>query len=267
MASEKSNGGGPSSAIKDGDFVKSLARGLMVIQSFDAEHPSQTLSDVARQTGLSRVTARRLLLTLLDLGYVNVDGRSFELAPGTLRLGYSYLSALGMPEVAQPYLQSLSKSIDESCSMTVLDGAEIVYVARAAANRLFSLTLGIGSRLPAFCTSMGRVLLSDRDDADLERILSDSDLVARTEHTITAKRRIRAEIDAARKQGWYVIDQELELGVRAAAAPVRDRSGRIVAAVNVSAAVARMSLDQLVDDVVPEVVQTAAEISSALRNR
>ena len=254
-------------SIKEGDFVKSLARGLLVIRSFDADNRAQTLSDVARRTGLSRATARRLLLTLRELGYVGLEGRAFTLAPGTLQLGYSYLSALGAPEIAQPYLQSLSEDTHESCSMTVLDDTEIVYVARAATKRLFSLSLSIGSRLPAFCTSMGRVLLSDCDIAEVERVLAASDLVARTEKTVTEPTMILAEIKKARTQGWYLIDQELELGVRAVAAPVRDRSGRVVAAVNVSTAVARMTRRHMINAVVPQVARTADDISAALRNR
>ncbi len=253
--------------IKESDYVKSLARGLLVIRSFDAENQAQTLSDVARRTGLSRATARRLLLTLRELGYVDLDGRVFSLAPGTLQLGYSYLSALGTPEIAQPFLRSLSEDIHESASMTVLDGTDIVYVARAATRRLFSLSLSIGSRLPAFCTSMGRVLLADLDEAEVLRVLLASDLTARTEHTQTAPQKILAELERARNQGWYLIDQELELGVRAVAAPVRDRSGRVIAAINVSTAVARTSQQDMVDTIVPKLVNTAEEISAALHSR
>lgn len=253
--------------IKEGDYVKSLARGLLVIRSFDADNRSQTLSEVARRTGLSRATARRLLLTLRELGYVGLEGRAFALAPGTLQLGYSYLSALGAPEIAQPFIQTLAEETHESCSMTVLDDTEIVYVARAVTQRLFSVSLSIGSRLPAFCTSTGRVLLADCDLAEVERVVAASDLIARTDRTATEPAAILAEIEKARTQGWYLLDQELELGLRAIAAPVRDRTGRVVAAVNVSTAVARMTRSHMVDAFVPLVVKTANDISAALSNR
>lgn len=253
-------------SIKEADFVKSLARGLLVIRSFDSDHSSQTLSDVARRTGLSRATARRLLLTLQELRYVEVQERHFSLAPGALSLGYSYLSALGTPEIAQPFLRSLSEEVHESSSMTVLDATDVVYVARVATKRLFSLSLSVGSRLPAFCTSMGRVLMADLDERHVDDILASSTLIPRTEKTLTAPVAIKAELETARRQGWYLIDQELELGVRAVAAPVRDRSGRVVAAVNVSTTVARMSREQMIESIAPKLVSTAESISAALKN-
>lgn len=254
-------------SIKEGDFVKSLARGLLVIRSFDDEYRSQTLSGVARRTGLSRATARRLLLTLKELGYVDLDGREFTLSPGVLGLGYAYLSASGTSEIAQPFLRTLSEEVNESSSMTVLDGTDIVYVARASTKRLFSLTLSIGSRLPAYCTSMGRVLLSDLPRSEVDAVLTASDLTAATERTKTDPGEILAELDLARSQGWYVIDQELELGVRAAAAPVRDRSGRVVGAINVSTSTARMTKAKVIDALVPKVVDAAERLSSAFSSR
>lgn len=257
----------PSSAIKEGDFVKSLARGLLVIRSFDENHRLQTLSDVGKRTGLSRATARRLLLTLRELGYVTLEDRAFALAPGVLRLGYAYLSALGAPEIAQPFLQALSDDVHESCSMTVLDGPDIVYVARAPTKRLFSLTLSIGSRLPAFTTSMGRVLLADLDREAVEALLMKSDLEARTAKSTTSRERIFTELERARTQGWYIIDEELELGIRAVAAPVRDRSGKVVAAINVSTSTARMTNEDLERNVLPKLLATAEQLSAALRSR
>ena len=253
--------------LKDGDFVKSLARGLLVIRSFDDENQVQTLSEVAKRTGLSRATARRLLLTLNELGYATLEGRSFALSPGVLRLGYAYLSSLGVPEIAQPFLEALSEEVHESCSMTVLDGSDIVYVARASTKHLFSLTLSIGSRLPAFSTSMGRVLLADLDRAGVDATLEASDLVARTDRSVTNVEHIFGELAVAKAQGWYLIDEELELGIRAVAAPVRDLSGRVVAAINVSTSTARMSKEDLVESVVPKLVDTAKLLSTALQAR
>ncbi len=252
-------------SIKEGDFVKSLARGLLVLRTFDDGHRSQTLSDVARRAGLSRATARRLLLTLKELGYVAQEGRSFTLTPSVLRLGHAYLSSSGVPDIAQPFLETLSADIHEASSMAVLDGSNIVYVARAATTRLFSLTLSIGARLPAYCTAMGRVLMSEMPEAEVRQLLNDSELIRRTDHTVTRPKQILDELAKARDQGWYVIDQELEIGVRAASAPVRDRRGHIVAAINSSTSSARMSVDEIVDSVVPRVVRAADEVSTALR--
>ena len=253
--------------IQETDFVQSLARGLVVIRSFDENHRSQSLSDVARRTGLSRATARRLLLTLADLGYMRLDTRLFSLSPAVLQLGYAYLSALGARAIAQPYLESLSDRVNESSSMTVLDGTEIVYVARVPTKRIFSLALGIGSRLPAFVTSMGRVIMSDLSEAEIDHILENSDLLARTEHTVVEPDLIRKELDEARDQGWYMLDEELELGIVAVAAPVRDESGGVVAAINVSTTVARTSKAQLTSEIVPELLATAEDISAALQSR
>lgn len=257
----------PPVGLKEEDFVKSLARGLLVIRSFDEENQVQTLSEVAKRTGLSRATARRLLLTLNELGYATLEGRSFALSPGVLRLGYAYLASLGAPQIAQPFLQALSEDVHESCSMTVLDGSDIVYVARASTKHLFSLTLSIGSRLPAFSTSMGRVLLADLDRAGVDAVLEASDLVARTDRSTTSVEQIYAELEIAKAQGWYLIDEELELGIRAAAAPVRDLSGRVVAAINVSTTKARMSREDLIESVVPKLVETAKRLSAALQAR
>jgi IclR family pca regulon transcriptional regulator len=254
-------------ALKEGDFVKSLARGLLVIQSFDDENQVQTLSEVAKRTGLSRATARRLLLTLNQLGYATLEGRSFALSPGVLRLGYAYLSSLGVPEIAQSFLETLSEEVHESCSMTVLDESEIVYVARASTKHLFSLTLSIGSRLPAFSTAMGRVLLADLDRARVDAVFEASDLVARTDRSLTNVEHICAELAIAKAQGWYLIDEELELGIRSVAAPVRDLSGAAIAAINVSTTTVRMSREDLIESVLPKLLDTAKQLSAALQAR
>jgi IclR family transcriptional regulator, pca regulon regulatory protein len=253
--------------IKEVDFVQSLARGLVVIRSFDEEHASQTLSEVAARTHLTRATARRLLLTLADLGYVSRRGREFSLAPGVLDLGYAYLSALGARAVAQTYLERLAETVGESSSMTVLDGTDIVYVARAVTNRIFSLALSIGSRLPAYATSMGRVLLADLPNEAVHEVLAASNMSALTEHTITDPVTLTAELDRVRSQGWCILDQELELGVRSVAAPIKNKAGRVVAAINVSTPVARVTLEDIEGRFLPALLATAEDISSALQKR
>src|SRR4029450_12396595 len=167
------------------DFVQSLERGLTVIQTFDAEHPRLTLSEVAARTGLTRATARRLLLTLGELGYVSSNGRRFSLTPRAPDIGYPYLSSLNVQQIAQPYLEALSERVHESVSVTVLDGADIVYVARVPTKRIMTISLGLGSRLPAYCTSMGRVLLAELGPDELAAALPGS-LERHTEHTIVS---------------------------------------------------------------------------------
>lgn len=254
-------------SINQADFVRSLARGLLVIRSFDETHRSQTLSDVGRRTGLNRATARRLLLTLAELGYVRADNREYSLTPAVLQLGYAYLAALGVRPIAQPYLESLSEEVHESCSMTVLDGSDIVYVVRVPTKRILSLALSVGSRLPAYVTSMGRVLLSELPDSEVDEILGQSDLRANTEHTIVDPELIRAELRKARSQGWYHLEEELELGVQSIAAPVRDDTGRVIAAINISATVARTPRERVTTDFLPALLHAADQISAALNAR
>lgn len=253
--------------LKEADFVQSFARGLLVIQSFDGTHRRQTSSDVARRTGLNRATVRRLLLTLEDLGYVRVEDRQYSLAPSVLRLGYAYISALRAPAIAQPFLEALSEEVNESCSMTVLDGTEVVYVARVPTHRIFSLALGVGSRLPAFMISMGRVLLAELPEDELDAVLNASDLVQATPKTIVDLLGIKRELEVARRQGWYLLDEELELGIRGVAAPIRDETGTVAAAINVSTTTARTTKKMIQTTIVPSLLRTAQDISAALTMR
>ena len=215
--------------------VQSLVRGLSVIRAFDSEQPEMTLSDVARKTGLSRATARRFLLTLGELGYVRTDGKSFGLTARVLDLGYSYLSGLSLPEIAQPYLERLAASVGESTSASVLDGLDIVYIARVPTRRIMSVAINIGTRFPAYATSMGRVLLAALPAEQLEQRLAGASLPARTSRTIATVDALRRELDRVREQGWALTDQELEQGLRSLAMPISDAQGRTVAAINVSA--------------------------------
>jgi IclR family transcriptional regulator, pca regulon regulatory protein len=254
---------GPAPA-RDSNFVQSLDRGLAVIRAFDAEHPRLQLSEVARMTGLTRAAARRFLLTLVQLGYVRLEGREFSLRPRVLELGYSYLSGLTLPEVAQPHLESLVSRVDESSSVSVLDGDDVVYVARVHTKRIMTMMITVGTRFPAYATSMGRVLLAGLADADLTAYLARAELAPLTPRTVTDAGTLRARVDAVRAQGFALVDQELEEGLRSAAAPVRNREGVVVAAVNLSVSASRTSLRRLEDEFVPPLLEVAAQISRDL---
>jgi IclR family transcriptional regulator, pca regulon regulatory protein len=251
-------------AVRDGNFVQSLDRGLAVIRAFDAQHPRLNLSEVARATGLTRAAARRFLLTLVKLGYVRMEGREFSLRPRVLELGYSYLSGLTLPEVAQPHLESLVAQVDESSSISVLDGDDVVYVARVHTKRIMTVLITVGTRFPAYATSMGRVLLAALPDHELDDYLARADLTSLTTRTVTDAGALRARLDRVRRAGYALVDQELEEGLRSAAAPVCNRAGTVVAAVNLSVSASRTSLRQLEEQFVPPLLETAAQISRDL---
>ena len=253
--------------VRDTDFVQSLDRGLAVIRAFDAEHPRLQLSEVARATGLTRAAARRFLLTLVRLGYVRVEGREFSLRPRVLELGYSYLSGITLPEVAQPHLEALVGRVDESSSVSVLDGDDVVYVARVHTKRIMTVMITVGTRFPAYATSMGRVLLAALPEAELTEYLARAELAPLTPRTVTDPAALAAVLRRVRAQGYALVDQELEVGLRSAAAPVCNRDGDVVAAVNVSASANRTSLRQLEDEFVPILLETAAQISRDLGRR
>jgi IclR family transcriptional regulator, pca regulon regulatory protein len=255
---------GEDSSRSDRDFVQSLERGLMVITSFSGDHARMTLSEVARAAGLTRATARRVLHTLGVLGYVTTDGRTFELTPRVLDLGYAYLSSFQVGEIAQPAMEELSASVHESVSTAVLDGTEIVYVARVPTSRIMRIGLSIGSRLPAYATSMGRVLLADLPPVERAAVLDRSSLVARTANTVTAKAALLAVIDQVSDQGYALVDEELEDGVRSIAAPLRDRRGRTVAALNIGTQVGRVTKQRLMKELLPQLLATAQSISAQL---
>lgn len=220
------------------EFVQSLARGLAVIEAFGEDRPELTLTEVAAATDLSRAAARRFLHTLVELGFARVvDGR-FSLTPRVLRLGTAYLSGLGLPEIAQPHLERLSAEVRESTSAAVLDGTDIVYVARVATKRIMTVGITVGTRFPAFATSMGRVLLAGLDEAALEAYFAVADLTPPTERTVADEKRLRRLLRKVRDDGYAYNDQELAPGLRSIAAPVFDGGGRVVAAINVSSTTA-----------------------------
>ena len=248
------------------DFVRALAKGLAVIEAFDTRSPSMTLSDVAKKTGLSRGTARRLLLTLVDLGYAGFDGKRFGLQPRALNLGFAYLHSQNLWQLGQPYMVQLVERVHESCSIAVLDRTEIVYVARVPTSvRIMSINLGIGTRLPAFATSMGRVLLAGTPLEEVERLLGQASPLAKyTPKTIIDPTDAAAGDRAVRRQGWALVDQELEMGLRSIAVPIVDASGRAVAALNIGTHASRWPIQKLTQEVLPLLKQTAAAISALL---
>lgn len=245
-------------------YVQSFARGLKVIGCFSAEAPAQTLTEVAVRSGLSRAGARRILLTLQTLGYVHSDGRLFRLTPRMLDLGFAYLSSMPIWNLAEPAMQALATRVGESCSAAVLEGSDIVYVMRVPTHKILSIGLGVGSRLPAYCTSLGRMLLADLDDEHALEVIASSPRRALTRHTLTEPEEVLARVRLARRQGWCLVNQELEEGLVSLAAPLRDRSGRAVAALNISGQVNRTSARQMQESMLPELRQTAATISALL---
>jgi IclR family pca regulon transcriptional regulator len=253
---------------KPGDsYVQSFARGLAVIRAFNAERPAQTLTDVAAATGLTRAGARRILLTLQTLGYVEADGRLFRLTPRILDLGFAYLTSMPFWNVAEPVMEELSAEVHESCSAAVLDRTEIVYVLRVPTHKIMTINLSIGSRLPAWCTSMGRVLLSSLDDAALDAVLDASNLHAHTPRTVTDKDELKQIIAQVRRQGWAITDQELEEGLISISAPIRNRQGRIIAAMNISGNAQRNSAKQMMKTFLEPLQKAAQNVSEMVALR
>ncbi len=250
-------------APRPGDgFVQSFARGLQVIRSFSASAPRQTLSEVAAATGLTRAGARRILLTLQTLGYVDSDGRFFFLTARILDLGFAYLSSMPIWNRAEPVMESLVAEVKESCSAAVLEGTDVVYVMRVPTHKIMRINVGIGSRLPAYCTSMGRVLLAALPEDELQRRLAASPIAPLTRHTLTDPEAIAARIAQARRQGWCLVNQELEEGLISIAAPVTDRAGRVLAALNVSGQANRTSARKMQDSLLPPLLEAARRVSS-----
>jgi IclR family transcriptional regulator, pca regulon regulatory protein len=247
---------------RNSEYVQSLGRGLSVIRAFDAENPELTLSDVARKTGLTRAAARRFLLTLVDLGYIRTDGRLFALRPRILELGYAYLSSVGLPEVAQPHMEALVAEVHESSSMCVLDGDDIVYVARVPTRRIMAVAINVGTRFPAYATSMGRILLAGQPEEWLAAYLARTELHPITPRTVTDPRKLRTTLTRAASQGFAMIDQELEMGLRSIAVPVHDPSGGVTAALNVSMHASRGNADSARRELLPPLRRAAQAIEA-----
>jgi IclR family transcriptional regulator, pca regulon regulatory protein len=246
------------------DFVLSLARGLRIIEAFQDRPDGDTVTGIAERTGLSRAAVRRSLITLELLGYAGHNGPIYRLGSRVLRLGFSFLSSSSLPVLAQPVLEEMSAAIHESTSLCELDGDEIVYLARSAARRVMSVGLSIGSRLPAYCTSMGRVLLAFLPPPERAAYLKRVVLHAHTPKTITGKRKLAAELDRVRQQGYALVDEELELGLRSVAVPVRTRTGRVVAAMNTGVQASRVTPTQMIERFLPVLREGAQRLGLAL---
>jgi IclR family pca regulon transcriptional regulator len=245
-------------------YVQSFARGLAVIRSFSAQSPRQTLSEVAGRAQLTRAGARRILLTLQTLGYVQSDGKLFRLTPRILDLGFAYLSSLPLWNLAEPVMEELVGQIKESCSAAVLDGTDIVYVLRVPTHKIMSISLGVGSRLPAYCTSMGRMLLSALTPEAMMKVLQTSERTVRTRYTVTDVDELAVKIAQVRQQGWALVDQELEEGLVSMAAPVTDRAGQTIAAINISGQANRTSAKVMQETMLPLLLTAAQSISTRL---
>ena len=241
-------------------FVKSLERGLAVVKAFTAEEPELTLSDIARRTGMTRAAARRFVLTLVDLDYVGMVDRRFHLRPTVLELGYTYLSLMSFPQIATPHLTALSEELKETTSLAVLDDDEIVYVARIGGRRVVSSGLTIGTRLPAHLTSHGRVQLAALPDDELDAYLARARLESRTARTTTDPAQLRGRLMEVRRQGFALVDQELEEGVTSMAVPIRERSGAVIASVNVGTHSQRLSPGALKRTALEPLRRTATRI-------
>jgi IclR family pca regulon transcriptional regulator len=245
-------------------FVQSLERGLAVIRAFDAEHAELTLSDVARRTGLSRAAARRFLLTLADLHYVHTDGRLFWLSPRVLELGSAFLSSLSLPEIAEPHLERLVAEVRESSSVSLLEGHDVIYVARVPVARIMTVSINVGTRFPAHATSMGRVLLAGLAPGELDAFLAQAPLEPTSERAIATAEALRTELQRVRGDGYALVDQELEPGLRSIAVPIRDRAGAVSAAINLSTHAGRRTVDAMRRELLPPLRETAARIEGDL---
>jgi IclR family pca regulon transcriptional regulator len=253
-----------SDPISEPHHVQSLERGLAVIRAFDAQHPELTLSEVARICDLTRAAARRFLLTLADLGYVRTDGRLFSLTPRVLELGYAFLSSLTLPDVAEPHLERLVADVHESSSVSVLDGDDIVYVGRVPTSRIMTVAINVGTRFPAYATSMGRVLVAALSDDQVEAYLGRVELTRLTNRTVSTVTALRAELRKVRRQGYAVVDQELEVGLRSIAAPIHNRAGTVVGAVNISVHASRTSIESMQSELLPPLLTATRRIDADL---
>jgi IclR family transcriptional regulator, pca regulon regulatory protein len=244
------------------DFVEALARGLDVLACFDADHRSMTLSEVAAAAGLARPTARRLLLTLEELGFVRSVGNAFQLTPKVLTLGMAYVGALGLWDIARPHMEALVASTGESSSMTQLDGSDVVYVARVSVPKLITLRVEIGTRFPAVQTSQGKVLLAALTPAELEETLAQPSRAGLPAYIGRSPGQLREELVDVRARGWALADEELAPGVRSVAVPVRDASGAVRAAMNVTVHAAETSTALLLGEHLPKLLRTAGDVSA-----
>ncbi len=249
---------------RDPSYVEAFARGLRVIRSFGEGRETMTLADIAKLTDLPRATVRRSLFTLGQLGYVIDDGRQFRLTPKVLSLGYAYLSSTPLPRVILPALEMVSEQVRESCSAAILDGPDIVYIARSATKRIMSVGLAVGSRLPAYCTSLGRALLAYEPVERQQAILATSLLKPLTPKTVSDPQTLLGIFQQVAHQGYAFVDEELELGLRSIAVPVTNATGHVVAAINISTQASRLSEETMCTSLRLALVQAAQSVRSSL---
>src|SRR4051812_47939289 len=246
------------------DLIAGLEKGLAVIEAFDQDRPRLTISEVAARCNLTRAAARRYLITLEYLGYVNSDRKMYALTPKVLRMGQSYMHSARLPRIVQPELHKLAYALKEASSAGVLDGNDVICIAATSAGRVVSSTLQPGTRVPAYCTANGRVLLSARPQAEVDAWIARQALEPLTPNTVTLPERLRLEIARARSQGYATVDQELELGLRTISVPLKNHRGEVLAAMNVSVHAARVTMDQLVEGSLPALLHAQAGLRAVL---
>lgn len=249
---------------KSGDYIQSLERGLQMIQAFSQQHRALTVTEAAKLTGLSRPAARRILLTLEHLGFAESTNGVYSLTARTLSLGFAYLSSNNSWSIAHPFMREFVNKTGESCSISILDDIDILYVARISAKRIMSINLDVGSRLPAYATSMGHVLLAYLPEAELEKYLDAFELNKFTDKTITDKEELKKVLDDVRQKAWGGVDQQFEDGLRSIAVPIRDGNGKVIAAINCSVHAGRVSKKVLREEFLPVLKECADNISAAL---
>ncbi len=249
------------------EFVRSVDRAFAILRAFGHDSPALSLSRVAQRTGLTRASARRFLLTLQSLGYVGSEGREFFLRPRLLDLGFAYLSSVPLFAIVEAHMAAMVQQVQESSSASVLDGTDVIYTLRVPTKRIMSVQIEVGTRLPAYATSMGRVLLAALSPTDLDDYFQQAKFEQLTPHTITAEQQLRTALNHVREQGWCMLDQELEVGVRSIAVPLHDPAGRVFAAMNISTNATRVPAEHLLDDFLPVLRKAARSIDEEIRAR
>lgn len=249
---------------ESGNYIQSLDRGLQVIQAFSQKEQALTISDVSKITGLSRPTARRILLTLEHLGFAESKNNAYSLTARTLLLGYAYLSSNNIWNIADPFMREFVAQTGESCSISILDGTHIIYVARVSTKRIMSINLNVGSRLPAYATSMGHVLLANLPKEELDMYLEEIDLEKYTNKTISNKQELLHILEAVREKGWGGVDQQLEEGLRSIAVPIRNGNGKVIAAINCSSHAGRVTQEVQLGTFLPLLQECAEKIGAAI---
>jgi IclR family transcriptional regulator, pca regulon regulatory protein len=259
-------GRGPEVALSK-EFVRSVDRAFVILRAFGRETPALTLSEVANRTGLTRASARRFLLTLQSLGYIGSEGREFFLRPRILDLGFAYLSSVPVFAVVEAHMEAMVQQVQESSSASVLDGTDVIYTLRVPTKRIMSVQIEVGTRLPAYATSMGRVLLAALRPSELDDYFRHAKLEALTPNTVTDAQKLRSTLEQVRQQGWAMLDQELEVGVRSVAAPLHDSTGRVYGAMNISTNATRVTTERLLNEYLPVLRKTAEAIDDEVRER